>query len=105
MGPPLMDAKWRYGSSMADVVYTILNGRPGGMPAFRGKITEDQAWELAAYVRSMSARTRRDALSGRADEPANVEPLPLEKRRRARAVTPEQDTAQKESSKIEGTGP
>jgi|KBSSwiStaDraftv2_1062776.scaffolds.fasta_scaffold145357_2 cytochrome c oxidase cbb3-type subunit 3 len=97
MGPPLRDAKWRYGSSMSDMVFTILNGRPNGMPPFRGKITEEQAWELAAYVRSLSARTREDALSGRADEPANVEPPPLDERKHPRAVTPDQDVAQKKA--------
>lgn len=95
MGPPLRDAKWRYGSSMDDVVYTILNGRPNGMPPFRYKITDDQAYELAAYVRTLSARTREDALPGRADEPANVEPPPLDERKHPRAVTPDEDTAQK----------
>lgn len=95
MGPPLRDAKWRYGSSMQDVVYTILNGRPNGMPAFRDRITEDQAWELAAYVRTLSARTREDALGGRQDEPANVEPPPLDERKHPRGVTPDEDAAQK----------
>jgi len=95
MGPPLRDAKWRYGSSMDNVAFTILNGRPNGMPAFRDRITEDQAYELAAYVRSLSARTREDALGGRQDEPANVEPPPLDERKQPRAVTPDEDAAQK----------
>lgn len=96
MGPPLMDDEWRYGGSMEDLVQTILNGRPNGMPAFRDKITEDQAWQLATYVRSMSARTRQDILSGRADEPANVEPPVLQERKPVRRVTPKQDDATEE---------
>lgn len=94
MGPALRDAKWRYGSSMENIVSTILNGRPNGMPSFRNRITEDQAWELAAYVTSLSARVREDALSGRGEEPANVEPPPLDERKSPRAVTPKQDAAQ-----------
>ena len=94
MGPALRDAKWRYGSSMENIVATILNGRPNGMPPFRDRITEDQAWELAAYVTSLSIRTRKDALSARGDEPANVEPPTLDERKHPRAVTPEEDAAQ-----------
>src|SRR5689334_23346973 len=42
MGPPLMDAKWIYGSSPEDVYSSIVDGRPNGMPAFRGKILESE---------------------------------------------------------------
>lgn len=94
MGPALRDAKWRYGSSMDNIVSTILNGRPNGMPSFRNRITEEQAWQLAAYVTSLSARVRQDALSGRADVPSNVEPPPLDERKAPRGVTPKQDAAQ-----------
>jgi cytochrome c oxidase cbb3-type subunit 3 len=69
MGPPLMDEKWRYGGRMEDIVYSILNGRPNGMPHWRDKITEQQAWQLAAYVHSMSGQVRKDAVSARTDEP------------------------------------
>jgi cytochrome c oxidase cbb3-type subunit III len=96
MGPPLRDDEWRYGGSMPELVSTILDGRPNGMPAFRGRITDDQAWQLAAFVRSLSARTRQDALSGRADEPANVEPPTLDERKPVRLVTPKQDDASEE---------
>lgn len=96
MGPPLRDDEWRYGGSMPQIVATILDGRPNGMPAFRGKITEDQAWQLATYVRSLSARTRQDALAGRADEMSNVEPPVLDERKPVRRVTPKQDDASEE---------
>jgi cytochrome c oxidase cbb3-type subunit III len=96
MGPPLMDDEWRYGGTMPELVRTILGGRPNGMPSFKTRITEDQAWQLAAYVRTMSARTRQDALSGRADEPANVEPPTLNERKPIRRVTPKQDDASEE---------
>jgi cytochrome c oxidase cbb3-type subunit 3 len=96
MGPPLMDDEWRYGGSMKAIVATILDGRPNGMPSFRNRITKDQAWQLASYVRSLSARTREDALAGRADEPANVEPPTLEERKPVRNVTPDQDNASEE---------
>jgi len=91
MGPPLRDDEWRYGGSLEAIVSTIMNGRPNGMPSFRDKITEDQAWELATYVRSLSARTREDILGGRADKPASVEPPPLDERKAVRKVTPRID--------------
>ena len=91
MGPPLMDDEWRYGGSMAEIASTILNGRPNGMPSFRGRITEDQAWQLAAFVRTLSAQTRHDIRPARADEPANVPPMDLDRPRPMRRVSPTQD--------------
>lgn len=91
MGPPLMDDEWRYGGSMEAIVQTILDGRPNGMPAFRGRITEQQAWQLAAWVRAQSAQPRQDALPGRADELGNTEPLTLDERRPVRRTTPKAD--------------
>jgi cytochrome c oxidase cbb3-type subunit 3 len=67
MGPALMDDKWIYGSEPAQIYASIMYGRPNGMPAFAGKIRESQAWELAAYVRSLSGLTNSGAESGRAD--------------------------------------
>jgi cytochrome c oxidase cbb3-type subunit 3 len=85
MGPPLMDNEWRYGGRMEDIVTTIWNGRPNGMPAWKGKITEQQAWELAAYVRSMSAQPRQDVLSGRSDDISSTEPATLSEREKQKA--------------------
>jgi cytochrome c oxidase cbb3-type subunit 3 len=49
-----MDDEWIYGSSSANVYWTIVEGRPQGMPAFGGRIPEDEVWRIAAYVRSLS---------------------------------------------------
>jgi cytochrome c oxidase cbb3-type subunit 3 len=54
MAPALMDDTWIYGGRLEDIHDTILQGRPNGMPAWKGKLTEDQVWKIAAYVRSMS---------------------------------------------------
>jgi cytochrome c oxidase cbb3-type subunit 3 len=90
MGPPLMDAKWRYGGKMEDIVASILYGRPNGMPDWRNKITEQQAWELAAYVRSLSGQSRKDAVSARSEEMAVTPPQSLEsKERNLVAETPQ----------------
>ena len=44
-----------------------MEGRPNGMPSFKCRINEDQAWQLVAYVRSMSGWARKDAAPGRSD--------------------------------------
>jgi cytochrome c oxidase cbb3-type subunit 3 len=67
MGPPLTDAEWRYGADAHDVFTSIHDGRPNGMPAFGGRIPEDQIWQLVAYVRSMPGYVRADVASGRTD--------------------------------------
>jgi cytochrome c oxidase cbb3-type subunit 3 len=67
MGPPLMDDEWRYGGRIDQVATTIAEGRPNGMPAWRGKLTEDQIWDLAAYVRSLSGLPSKDAVSSRSE--------------------------------------
>jgi cytochrome c oxidase cbb3-type subunit 3 len=54
MGPALMDTLWLYGSAPAQVAASILDGRPNGMPSFRGRIPDPQVWQLVAYVRSLS---------------------------------------------------
>jgi cytochrome c oxidase cbb3-type subunit 3 len=55
IGPALMDDSWTYGGSIDQIRNTVLQGRPNGMPAWRGKIPDEQVWEIAAYVKSLSA--------------------------------------------------
>lgn len=67
MGPALMDDKWLHGSRIENIVATIREGRPNGMPSFRTRIPDDQIWQIAAYVRSMSRAVRKDVAPGRND--------------------------------------
>jgi cytochrome c oxidase cbb3-type subunit III len=67
IGPPLMDQTWIYGSQPQNVFMTIVEGRPNGMPSFRGKIPDQQVWELVAYVRSLSGQLPIDVAPGRSD--------------------------------------
>jgi cytochrome c oxidase cbb3-type subunit 3 len=67
MGPALMDDRWIYGSDPEQIFATIVEGRPNGMPSFRGKIPEYQVWQLVAYVLSMSGNIPKDAAGGRPD--------------------------------------
>jgi cytochrome c oxidase cbb3-type subunit 3 len=78
MGPPLIDDQWIYGGSIENIVATIREGRPNGMPSFRGKITDDQIWQIAAYVVSMGGKVPSAAAPSRNDSMSN---LPAESRR------------------------
>jgi cytochrome c oxidase cbb3-type subunit 3 len=77
MGPPLMDDQWRYGGRIDQIAASIAEGRPNGMPSWRGKLTNDQIWELAAYVRSLSGQPSKDAVNSRSDEMSNTAPQTL----------------------------
>lgn len=67
MGPPLMDDEWIYGSEPENIFSTIVEGRPNGMPSFRGKIPNYQVWELVAYVRSLGGLLPKDVAPARDD--------------------------------------
>jgi cytochrome c oxidase cbb3-type subunit 3 len=67
MGPALMDDEWRYGGRIDQIAATIAEGRPNGMPAWRGKLTDDQIWKLAAYVRTLSGQPSKDAVASRSE--------------------------------------
>jgi cytochrome c oxidase cbb3-type subunit 3 len=75
MGPPLMDARWRYGGGLADIERSIVGGQPNGMPAFGRLLSRQQVWQLVAYVRSLSGYAPADAAPVRNDHIA-VRPPP-----------------------------
>ena len=77
MGPALMDDQWRYGGRMDQIVASIDQGRPNGMPSWRGKLTEQQMWQLAAYVRSLSGNVPKDAAPSRSDSMSTIYPPTL----------------------------
>lgn len=54
MGPDLMDDVWIYGSRLEQIHQTLVDGRPNGMPAWGGKVPDEELWDLASYVRSLS---------------------------------------------------
>jgi len=56
MGPTFQDGRWHFGGSAGEVFESIYQGRPDGMPAWGGRITNDQIWMLTAYVRSLSSK-------------------------------------------------
>ncbi len=77
MGPALMDDEWRYGGRIDQIAASIAEGRPNGMPSWRGKLTDDQIWKLAAYVRSLSGQPSKDAVSSRSESMSGPTPQSL----------------------------
>jgi cytochrome c oxidase cbb3-type subunit 3 len=61
IGPALTDDDWVYGNSAGNIFWTIIEGRPQGMPAFGGKLSEDQVWKIVAFVRSLSKLNEYEA--------------------------------------------
>jgi cytochrome c oxidase cbb3-type subunit 3 len=53
MGPSLADNRWHFGGTAPAVFESIYEGRPDGMPAWGGRISNDQIWMLVTYVRSL----------------------------------------------------
>lgn len=64
IGPSLMDDVWIYGSRLEQIHQTLVQGRPNGMPSWGGKIPDEQLWQLAAFVRSMSLPATINAQNG-----------------------------------------
>ncbi len=77
MAPSLMDDEWIYGDRLEQIHQTLVEGRPNGMPSWGGKIPDDQLWELAAYVRSMSLPQTLAAQNGSTPSQSPA-PVPLE---------------------------
>jgi mono/diheme cytochrome c family protein len=53
MGPSLRDDTWKFGGTDEQILSTLHNGRPAGMPAWKGKIPEKELTQIVAYIRSM----------------------------------------------------
>jgi cytochrome c oxidase cbb3-type subunit 3 len=53
IGPPLMADVFRYGRDPGNIYRSIVDGRANGMPSWRGKMTEYQAWQLVTYVEAL----------------------------------------------------
>ena len=77
MGPDLMDDVWIYGGRLEQIHQTLVDGRPNGMPSWGGKVPDEQLWQLAAYVRSMSLPQTLAAQTG-ATPSQTPAPLPPE---------------------------
>lgn len=74
MGPSLMDDEWIYGGRLEQIHQTLVEGRPNGMPAWGGKVPDEQLWQLSAYVRSMSLPA---TLAAQSDATPSQSPAPV----------------------------
>ncbi len=54
MGPPLSDEVWIHGSEPAQIYMSIMHGRADGMPAWSSMLPARTAWELVAYIETLS---------------------------------------------------
>jgi cytochrome c oxidase cbb3-type subunit 3 len=77
MAPSLMDDEWIYGGRLEQIHQTLVEGRPNGMPAWGGKIPDQQLWQISAYVRSMSLPQTLAAQTG-ATPSQSPAPVPRE---------------------------
>jgi cytochrome c oxidase cbb3-type subunit 3 len=69
IGPSFLDGWWLYGPEMISVVASIRDGRPHGMPAYGNRMTSDQIWQLAGYVRTIGAYAPSPNATARNDNP------------------------------------
>lgn len=53
--PSLADGRWRYGGDDGALFHSIFYGRPRGMPAYGGLLTDATVWQLVTYLQSETA--------------------------------------------------
>jgi mono/diheme cytochrome c family protein len=53
MGPSLRDTIWKYGGSDSSIALSISQGRPLGMPTWKGLIPPDEINLLVDYIKSL----------------------------------------------------
>jgi cytochrome c oxidase cbb3-type subunit 3 len=53
VGPDLTRSKYKYGKARLDLAKSISEGRPGGMPAFKGQLSDEQVEGLVEFVLSL----------------------------------------------------
>jgi cytochrome c oxidase cbb3-type subunit 3 len=58
-GPNLTDDAWLYGGDIASITTSIRDGRAGVMPAWRGRLSEDEARAIAAWLYANRSRGHR----------------------------------------------
>ena len=66
VGPSLVDPYWKYGRDDAALLETVMNGRPGGMPAWGAQLGTDKVWRVLAYMETLP----------KSDEPGVGAPAP-----------------------------
>lgn len=65
-----MNDKWICGGEPENIDTTNVERRPNGMPAFGGKIPDNQIWQIVAYARSFGGLLKKDVRATRSDHMA-----------------------------------
>jgi mono/diheme cytochrome c family protein len=73
--PDFTNVRWQTSRPDSSLVFSIIEGRGGVMPTFRGTLTLEEAWAMARYLRSFVPGTEvpRPDL-GRPNEPSGSGP-------------------------------
>ena len=74
IGPAFMGKTWRYGGRIDQIHDSVDQGRPDGMPAWRGRISDPDIWRIAAYVRSLSTPGTQEIELPDAPPPSSAPP-------------------------------
>lgn len=82
IGPNLTDADWLYGGEAKDVLESIREGRPKGMPAWKNDLKGDEIQSVTAYVLSLAPQ-------GDTAEAPSAEATPSAESTPAAVATPE----------------
>jgi cytochrome c oxidase cbb3-type subunit 3 len=53
MGPSLRDDEWKYGGTDEAILASLHQGRPAGMPAWKGVASEEELRNMVVYIRSL----------------------------------------------------
>lgn len=61
VGPSLTDAEWIYGKEPKDVLHSIREGRPKGMPKWKTELSKEQVQNVTAYVLSLAHQSEEKA--------------------------------------------
>lgn len=61
IGPNLGDAEWLYGGETKDILESIRNGRPKGMPAWKNDLKKDEVQNVTAFVLSLNSGSSQPA--------------------------------------------
>lgn len=56
MGPSLRDDEWKFGGTDEQIIASIRDGRPAGMPAWKGVASDQEMRNILVYIRSMRSR-------------------------------------------------
>lgn len=65
VGPNLTDNAWVYGGEAKDILQSIREGRPKGMPKWKTDLEPDEIQNVAAFVISLSAGKEQDESTGK----------------------------------------